>query len=131
MTTTPHPTDLDLAAQTWRECKAAEDVARERRIDAEQKIIEILGVAEEGATTQKTEFFAVTTTGKLIRSLDIAAWEAVRGDVPDEISPVVYKPSLDLRKLRAIETTNPSVYKIVLCALTVKPGKPAISVELV
>lgn len=124
------PSPLDLAAQQYREAKAAEAAARDRRIAAEEAIIGILGVKEEGTTSEKTDYFTVKTVGKLNRTLDTAAWEAVRGDVPDGLAPIEYKPALDLKRLRALETANPKVYAIVAAAIVTKPAKPAVSVDL-
>lgn len=129
-TANPGPSELDQLAQTWRELKAAEDDFRKRRIEAEQAILAAVGVKEEGTTTEKTAFFKVTTTGKLTRSLDAAAWESVRGDFPDALAPVTYKPALDLRQLRALEKANPALYAKACECITTKPAKPAVSVEL-
>lgn len=126
----PEPSPLDLAAQQYREAKAAEAAARDRRIAAEETIIGILGVKEEGTTSEKTEYFAVKTVGKLNRTLDTAAWESVRGDVPEGLAPIEYKPALDLKRLRALETANPKVFAIVAAAIITKPAKPSVSVDL-
>lgn len=124
------PSELDTLAQTWRELKAAEDDVRKRRIAAEESIIALIGVAEEGTTTEKTAFFTIKTVGKLTRSLDAAAWDAIREDFPAALAPVAYKPSLDLRQLRALEKANPALYAKACECITTKPAKPAVSVEL-
>lgn len=124
------PTELDLTAQAWREAKAAEDGARQRRVELETQILELAGVKEEGSQHVDTAYFRVTTVGKLTRSLDAAAWEAIRGDVPADLAPVDYKPSLDLKKLRAIETANPELYQKIAQCISTKPAKPSIKVDL-
>ena len=128
--TTYQPTDLDMLGQHWREAKASEDAARAERVMIEQKLIDLIGCKEEGTQSAKTDWFKISTTGKLTRSLDAAAFDAVRKHVPDEISPVDYQPKLDLKKLRALEAANPDVYAIVASCITTKPAKPAVRVEL-
>lgn len=123
-------TELDIFCQHWRESKAAEDAARAERIKVEEQIISVVGVKEEGTVSRKTDWFKLSTTGKLTRTLDDKAFMAIRDQVPDAISPVEFAPKLNLRKLRDLETTNPDAYRLVASCLVTKPAKPAVRVEL-
>ena len=127
---TPIPTQLDLICQELREAKAAEDAARDKRIACEQSVIELVGLKEEGSTSEKTQFFKVTTTAKLTRALDASAFMAMRDRIPDGVSPVDFVPKLDLKKLRALEQANPGIYQLMTQCITTKPAKPAVKVEL-
>lgn len=129
----PQPTEIDLAAQALRDAKAAEDSARATRLAAEEAVIALLGVKAEGTTTVKTEFFKVSTVGKLTRSLDEAAFRAIADDIPAAFRDrlVRWKPELVASEVRHIEHNEPEVYRVLAQALTVKPAKPAVSVELI
>lgn len=119
------PTDIDLAAHAFIEAKKAESKAREARIAAEEHLISLVGLKEEGTTTVKTAWFKVQTTGKLARSLKATA------DMPDtlyhEITRV--KHELDLAKLKQLATTNPIRYQDVCRWIETKPTKPSAKVD--
>lgn len=126
------PTDLDIAAQNLRECKVTEDAARRARIAAEEAVLAIAGCKSEGSTTTKTAFFKVTTTGKLTRSIEPDTWEAVKSEIPEAIRDrlVRYKPDLVLSELRYIESDEPEIYAVFAQALTIKPAKASVSVDV-
>jgi hypothetical protein len=110
-------TDLDLAAQHLREAKFAMDAAKVALADAENKVIELVGLkGDEGSQSTKTEWFKVTTTAKLNRSL-----------VHDALAD---QPKLSLTGLRACEKANPEAYRAFCQAIVTKPAKAAVKVEL-
>ena len=123
-------TELDLACQAVREHQAQEKAARAARIAAEKVVIELIGLKEEGSQSAKTAYFKATTTGKLSRTLDEAAFMAMREQIPDNIAPVTYHAKLDLKKLRALEQANPDAYALMAKCITTKPAKPAVKVEM-
>ena len=120
------PTDIDLAAYALHEAKRAEDQAREARIAAEQHLVDLVGLKEEGTTTVKTDFYQVSTTGKLNRKLNATA------DMPDglhhEITRV--KHELDVVKLKKLATENPIRYQEACKWIVSTPAKPSAKVEL-
>lgn len=120
------PTDL---ATDWLLAKRAEDAARDARIQVEADIIDALGCEEEGSKTHDLEGVKVTITGKINRTLDRAAWEGVAPSIPENMRPVEYKPSLDLKGLRYLQDNEPDLYRMVAEAITAKPGKPSVSVK--
>lgn len=130
----PQPTELDLAAQSLREAEETLKAAQAARDAAMLRVVTLLGVKEgdEGTTSLKTEFFKVSATAKLTRSLDVEKLAEVKTQVvPDLFEKVVeYKPALNLKALRAIEQANPAAYRVFAQAVTVKPGKPTAKVEL-
>jgi len=132
MTAQQQPTPLDRVAQALRDAKAAEDSARASRIAAEEAVIALIGVKEEGTTTVKTCFFKVSTVGKLNRSLDEAAFRSIADDIPAAFRDrlVRWKPELVAAEVRYIEHNEPDVYRVIAQALTVKPAKPSVSIEL-
>ena len=88
---------------------------------------------EEGASVTKTRYYKCTCTGKLTRKLDLAAWENVCEDVPEDLRPIKTKIEVDLKKLRAIENANPELYKFLVeesRVITSTPAKTSIKVEI-
>lgn len=126
------PTDLDLAVQLLREAKASEAQATKSRLEAEETVLKLVGFKEEGTTTVKTEFFKVSTVGKLTRSLNATKLP----EVENKLNPAIYaqlvklKPELSLSGLRAVEKANPEAYGIFVGALVTKPAKASVSFEL-
>ena len=115
--------------EEWLQAKHQEDVARDRRLEAEAAIVEAHGCKDEGSQTYKPDGYKVTITGKINRTLDPASWDSVAGKIPPHLSPVKYKPTLDTRGLKYLQQNEPDLYRIVAEAITAKPGKPAIKVE--
>lgn len=121
---------LDLLAHEWQQMKELEAQARERRIEIEQDIINLVGVQDEGTTNRETSQFKVKTVGKLTRSLDEKAIQADWDNLPDAIKKCIkWKPSLDTKSLRALESMREDLLPTVAHYTTTKPAKPSISVE--
>lgn len=127
------PTELDLAAQAYREAEANAKAANKEKDKALAKLVPLLSMKEEGAQHTKTTFFDITGTAKLNRSLNIAKLPTVQSTVPQELyeQVIVYKPSLNLKALKAVEVANPEAYKAFAQAITIKPGKPSVKIETI
>lgn len=102
-----------------------EKAAKEYRLSLERKLVEAFGASKaEGTETKATDGFKVSVTSKLNRALDIDAYQAL--NLPDNMSFVDFKPSINLKNLRMAERIDPiSVAKCI----TTKPGKPSIKIE--
>lgn len=126
------PTELDLAIQSLREAKANEEQARNMRLKAEETILQMVGFKEEGTTTIKTEYFKVSTVGKLTRTLLADELQKVQAEMDPKVfgQIVKYKPELSLSGLKAVEKANPEAYSKFIAALVTKPAKASVSVEL-
>lgn len=122
-------TDIDQLAHELAEAKALEDSARQARILVEGKIIEALGVKDEGSTTFKGLKYKITTTGKISRSLDVGTWDAIKNHVPAEFWPVTMKPEIDTKGLKWLKENQAAIYTTVCQAISAKPAKPAVSFE--
>ena len=120
---------LESLSQIWLIQKEAEDSARSARIAIEKKIAMLIPGPEEGTVNAEADGYKVKVVRKLTRSLDVEAYEEVKSLIPPYLSPVISKPALDLKRLRAIETANPELYKICTKFLSIKPAKTAVSVE--
>lgn len=120
------PTPLDLAAADLEEAKEQEAAAKARRAACEEAVIALAGLKDEGAKTVKASYYKVTTTAKLIRSIDPEA------DIPLELLSRItkVKSELSLTMLRELEKTDPDAYAEALKAITTKPAKPSVTVQL-
>jgi hypothetical protein len=127
MSNEPTPTPIDIAAHAFYEAKKAENAAREARIAAEEHLISVVGLKEEGTMSVKTEWFKVSTTGKLTRSVDQTS--AMPVELWRMISRV--KSELDVAALKKLATTNPDAYREAVKHIITKPAKASAKVELI
>lgn len=126
------PTEIDLAAHSYQQAKAAEDTARLARLAAEERLIALIGCKEEGSTSRKTAYYKVATTGKLTRTLIADRVQEAATALGELIDTVIqWKPALSLSGLRALEKANPEAYAAMCKAIVTKPAKPAVKVELI
>lgn len=121
-------TELDKLCHAYQEAQEDEKRAKARRLEIEGLIVAISDVQYEGASVTKTRYYKCTCTGKLNRKLDVETWENIRDQIPEDLRPV--KTTLDLPKLRAIEKENPDVFKVVANAISSKPAKVSVKVEI-
>lgn len=122
--------EIDVLARFWQEAKEAEAHAKERRLNIETQITELVGFAEEGTTNAEGNLFKVKTVGKLTRSLDDSAIQSDWDTLPDEIKKCVkWKPSLDTKNLRSLEAMRDDLMPVMAQYMTTKPAKPSVSVE--
>lgn len=125
------PTALDMAVQSLREAKAAEQAANQARVEAEANVIQLLGdIPAEGTESTKTAFFKVSVTTKLNRTISDDA--ALRQALPDEVAKKLlrYKASLDLKALRQLQDNDPQIYAAAARFITTKPAKPTVKYEV-
>jgi len=126
-------TRIDEIAQQWREAKAAEEAARQARLEAEKLLLECMGkLADEGKQHQDTTWFRVTVTTRINRKVDSEILEKIQDQIPLPIRANVlrYKPELDLKEMRYLQNNEPALYAILAQAITATPAKPSISVEV-
>lgn len=128
----PATNPRDLAAARYVDAKRREEKAKEDRLQAEADICELFGVKPEGSQTESTEFFKVTTTGNMTRSFDADMWDAIAKSIPKAIRDKVVRTKVEpsLTELRKVQESNPDVYAVISKALTVKPAKASVKVEI-
>ncbi|WP_422460290.1 DUF7173 family protein [Endozoicomonas sp. ALB115] len=135
-TTTAHsplnePGLLDRLAYELEEAKRQEAEARNARVAIEEQILTHVGVKEEGSATVKSDYYKVTTTGGMTRTLNGKKWAEINGQLPNEVvqNVVRLKPELDTRQFKALKDLNPQQYAIVAQAVTSKPRKASVKIE--
>ena len=107
------------------EAKTAEAAAKTHRLQIEQAILDSLtDLPLEGTKSHKQGGYKLTVTTKCKRKLDYKAYTNL--DLPNNLSFVDLKPSLNLKKMRAIEMVDPD---LVAKCVTVFPAKASIKVS--
>ena len=115
------------------DAKAAESAARSARVEVEERLLALLPVRDEGSVTEKHDGCKVTVTYPVNRTIDPAALAAVRASVPAALydQAIEYAPKLNLSGLKSLRNNEPEVYAILAEAITAKPGKPSVKVEVI
>ena len=118
-------------SRAWLKAKAEEETAKTRRIEIEETLIVQLGVKTEGAQTHDLGEFKVTLTGNVLYTLNKEIWETIKDKLPPEIHPVTYEPTLDVPGIKWLQENDLNNYRILMQALTVKPGKTYVNVTVI
>lgn len=126
--TKPNPIEL---VKSIRLAKIKENEARRHRVELEEQLVAALGAKEEGSETHEVGDFRVTITGKLTRSVD---WAKIDELVSPAWRPVKWKRELDMKKLRALESSQHEPTAAVVLAqveecITIKPAKTAVTIK--
>jgi len=122
---------IDQLANNLAAAKTAEELARKARLKIEEDLIATLGVKMDGSSTFRGHFFAVTTTGKLTRSVDAVKVWVVKDEIEQELFESLFKfsPSLNTKLYKDLKTTNLQAFKSVSQAVTTRPAKPSVSIK--
>jgi hypothetical protein len=120
----------ELAA-IWLQAKADEAVANAWRLETEEEILKLLPAKEEGKTTTPiSNTTRISTTGKLSFKADVAALQALTMSWPEAMRPIKIKVEQDEPALRQIRTERPDLWRQLAVAVTVKPAKVYIQIEV-
>jgi hypothetical protein len=129
---TPDRVTLDAAVFAFYEAKQAEERARNTRLECENRIIELIGVKEEGTQSVKTDLYKISTSVTLTRTLVEhygAALDALDAETFNAI--IKHKPVLDVTAFKKLAIANPEAYRIACGAVVSKPGKLAIKLDII
>lgn len=125
---TPNINDL---ANQWLVAKREEQAANAKRLAIEEQICKSLEVKEEGAsTTHLPSGLVITTVGKLSYKTDISTLEVLTSKWPQEARPIKTEVKADETALKKIRATRPDLWAQIAPAITVKPAKTGVTVEL-
>lgn len=126
------PTLLEYAAERLIQAKAAEQVANHTRLVAELEVLDLLGELDgEGTTKFEAGDYKLTVRTSMTRNVDRDVLCQIAPNIPEAIAKRLFrwKPELDLKELRYLQSNEVDLYGIVAQAITMKPAKPAITVE--
>jgi len=114
-----------LKIESYLALKSELAAVKKQIADIEKEIISELSDPNkiEGSTTATIGNHKITITKKVNRSIDLEAYKAL--DLPDNLSFIEMKPSINLKKMRAVGMLDSDV---VSSCITEKPGKPQIKI---
>lgn len=123
---------IDVLADLLISLQEEEREVKARIDDAKAKLIELCGIKEEGSQSFHTDAYKITTQQNIVRTLDAGAVRAMRDRVPESTYENVFtwKPSLDLKNYKALKEMAPNLASIVDEAVTSKPAKAGVKVEV-
>lgn len=124
--------DLDQLGLNLLNAKRALSRAQEDVREAEVAIIAAVGAETEGSFTVRGDRCKITTTQPIARSVDKDTALAISRELPADIFEAMFdfKPSLNVRLFKECEHLRPEIYSQVAKAVTSKPGKIAVKVEV-
>lgn len=123
---------LGEALQALVRAKEAEKIANQRRLDAEDRVLLLIGdLPPEYAFRKTCDQFRVTVRTNMRRTVDAEVLAAIGPQIPEAIGRRVirWKPEIDTRELRYLQDNEPEIYATLAQAITAKPAKPTITVE--
>jgi len=120
---------LESLVKSLQLMRSQEEHYRSMRTECEMRIADMLPGADEGTTTAEVDGLKVRVVRKFNRTLDEKAYRENMYLIPSAINPIVMKPTIDMKVLRAIETANPEAFKVCQKFISVKPAKASVSVE--
>ena len=130
----PIASPLERAAERLIQAKAAEIQAQQQRLVAELEVLDLLGEIDgEGTTKVEAGAYKLTVRTSMNRTIDRDELCQIANEIPEPIAKRLFrwKPELDLKELRFIQSNEPQLYGIVAQAITMKSAKPSITVERV
>lgn len=121
--------NAEQLAAAWLAAKRDEQAANARRLQIEADLLKLVPAREEGSSTQElANGFKVKLTGKLTYKVDVDQLLKLTESWPDK--PVKVKTEADETMLKAIRAERPDLWRTIAPAITVKPAKTAVSVEV-
>lgn len=123
---------LDQAVFAFWQAKQAEDQARAHRIECENRIIELVGLKDEGTQSVKTAMYKVSTTQSLTRTLVENYGEVLDALDPEVFNAIIkHKPQLDVTAFKQLAASNPEAYRVACRAVISKQGKPQVKLDII
>ncbi|MAM87534.1 MAG: hypothetical protein CME36_09545 [unclassified Hahellaceae] len=124
----------EAAVEQYLGARTNLQIAKQIMAEAEAALIDVVGAKPEGSQTFTiADRYKVTTTGKINRALDPKAWAKIAQEIPEPLAKrlVKYKPALDLKEFRFIESNEPDYFRLISSAVTSKPAKASVKVDVV
>jgi hypothetical protein len=123
--------NVNELANLWLAAKREEQEANAKRIRIEEELCALIDVREEGScTTHLPSGLVITTTGKLSYKVNVDALQKLVMAWPDEAKPIKVETKADETALKKIRATRPDLWQQIAAAVTVKPAKTGVTIEL-
>lgn len=123
---------LEILCEGLLNAKAIEAKATEERIAIETEILEITGIPAEGSQTVDAGEYKCKVDQRIKREIDGKAWLDIGPQIPDILNPIsiVEEFKIDSKGVRYLQEKEPGYYKLLCQAMTEKPMKPSVKVEV-
>lgn len=122
------------AVEIYIVAKRDEDLAKKRRVDAEDRILALLPPKEEGSQTVGVGGYKVTLTGKLTYKCEdpkALAEACAASGMPGSWTPVKTEVRLDETGAKWLRHNEPQLWASVVAQfVTVQPAKTAVKVAV-
>lgn len=129
------PSAIERAAAALARAKADESAAQKARLQAEAALLAAIvdPLPTEGTTRVAAGAYKVTVRTSVSRSVDQEKLQELAKKIPEAVGKRLFrwKPELEMRELRYLQDNEPGMYSVLAEAITAKPAKPSVSVELV
>ena len=132
VTSTEPQTSLDELARALQAAKKQLTRAQVAVLKAESAIVSAVGSEDEGSLTVRSDSFKITTTQPITRTVNKTSLDAIRREFPEDLFEAMFdfKPSLNVKLFKECEHLRPEVYALACKAVTSKPSKISVKVEL-
>jgi hypothetical protein len=124
-------TDLKTLAEQLLAAKESEHAARAARQLIEDKIVALTGLKDYGQKTVPIPGAKVIVKPNFSYSLDKEAWDAIAPTFPQSLLPYRVKREPNESRIRTIKQNHPDLYARLATALTMKPIRPTVEIELI
>ena len=121
-------TTLSQLAEAYEQAKTEETRATNLRRELAAQIQVMTGHTAESSKTYKDGDWKIVVKQPVNRSMDWAAWETVKQDIPEELWPIETQPALDEKGVKWLMSNEPEIYHILSGAITAKPGAVSVTV---
>ena len=120
--------NVEEMCQQLADAKRAEAAARDRRVEVELAIAAELACERDRSKTHKLDGWKVTLKRPVNRRLDVKAWDRIKGDIPEELRPVEYKPAINASGCKWLAENDPETWAKCAEAITETEGKVSVTV---
>lgn len=125
------PTSLETLVEQYIDAKAAEDAAKKKRVELEERILALSPAREEGSETTAAGRFKVTTTGKLAyKADDLEALRQITAKWDAHLVPLKTTTALDETGCKYLRRERPELWAQLARVVTVAPAKTAVKVTV-
>lgn len=121
------------AVESYIVAKRDEDAAKQRRLDAEDRILALLPPKEEGSQTVGVAGYKVTLTGKLSYKCEdprALAEACIAAQWSPSMIPVKTETKLDETGAKWLRHNEPEAWRLVAKFVEVSPAKTAVKVGI-
>lgn len=123
------PNALEHLVPMFIEAKRAEDEAKKKRVEIEERILAVAPAREEGSVTVETGGFKLTTTGKLsYKADDLNALREICRSWDSNLVPIKTTSALDETGCKYLRANRPELWAQIARVVTIAPAKSSVKV---